>query len=206
MTPGVLKIKAGLGLVDVNDFSAHREYEECSGKQSRGIMIYQRQHSITFNRAHDLKNKNVMVKRTAGFRQNHQKILKVQKNQNIYFGAEKKSSSTKIKKRKNDQSFQRLSGPTPQKNAWKMILSLFNSTPKHLPHFFQGPHRNALGTGTTLLRMRTRPRILSFFGKHPKQTCFLSSEKEKYQIHKEVFKTKEEKIKKGSSTLTWEER
>lgn len=34
MTAGVFKIKAGLCLVDVNDFSAHREYEECFGKQS----------------------------------------------------------------------------------------------------------------------------------------------------------------------------
>lgn len=71
-----------------------------------------------------------------------------------------------------------------------MILSLFNSSTFQTspPHFFQGPHRNALGTGTTLLRMRTRPKQTLFL--------FLSSKTEKYQIHKEVFKKKEQINKK----------
>lgn len=98
---------------------------------------------------------------------------------------------SKTKTKKNDLSFQRLAGPTPpKKNVWKMILSLFNSSTFQTspPHFFQGPHRNALGTGTTLLRMRTRPKQTLFL--------FLSSKTEKYQIHKEVFKKKEQINKK----------
>lgn len=130
------------------------------------------------------KNNNVMVRPMAVLLQTIRRSSSRKKKHNISFSFsvhfQKKTSSSKIKKTKNDQSFQRLAGPTPQKKECleddPFPLQLLHQTSP--PHFFQGPHRNALGTRTTLLRTNASKT----------NNVFLWIETEKYQIHKEVFK------------------
>ena len=112
------------------------------GKTITHGMIYQCQHSITFNPAHDLKKQQRHGQTNGRVSPNHQKILK-QKKKNITSPSlfrctsKKNPPLPKSKKQKTTSPFRGLLVPPPKKkNVWKMILSLFNSSTKHLPPTF----------------------------------------------------------------------
>lgn len=146
------------------------------------------------------KNNNVMVRPMAVFLQTiRRSSSRNKKKHNISFSFSvhfQKNPLPKSKKQKTTSPFRGLLVPPPKKkNVWKMILSLFNSSTKHLPPtFFK------VRTGT-----HWEPGQHSWGQTRPKQTMFFCELRLKSTKSTRRFSKKKEQ-KNMSSTLIWEER
>lgn len=146
------------------------------------------------------KNNNVMVRPMAVLLQTIRRSSSRKKNITspslFRCTSKKKPPLPKSKKQKTTSPFRGLLVPPPKKkNVWKMILSLFNSSTKHLPPtFFK------VRTGT-----HWEPGQHSWGQTRPKQTMFFCELRRKSTKSTRRFSKKKEQ-KNMSSTLIWEER